>query len=642
MKPGKRFAVALLLELLLSVAVPSDAAARPQNPEWVEVRSPNFHIISDASEDKAQQLTQEFEQVRQIYLRAVPGMEKRAGLPLLVLAAKNEKTLKSLLPEYWESRRARPAGVYVGGPERNFVALRLDAPGRHPYHVIYHEYFHFLMRLNYPVLPLWLSEGLAEFWSYTTVSDDKVLLGQPSQEHLEMLRRRRLLPLEELFRVDHTSPHYNDEDKVGLFYAQSWLLVHYLVFGEGDNAGRERIDRLLELLRGEESLEEAHRRVFPRPEELLKELTEYRRSEFRRVLALAAPEGWGQTRFPSRRLPLAEAVALRANFHVHTNRPAEARELIEQALRLDPYQPLAHEAMGYLYYLRGEPEEATDWFARAAELDSESCLAHYYLGLTEAQSPLRGEGRFGRAEQALRRAIELNPSFAPAYSALAAQLLREYRNLDEALRLAERATELEPGSHSSQLTLGKLLLASGRLDDARRVARRIRAGAETERDRQFAQELDAAIASFAAMLNRQRQAAQFSAQGRRGGRRLEESLSEQEKKESQAAKETTQEENQEADKARPEWQGRRVKAEGTISEVTCRGRGMELQLDFGGLFVRLQASNYEDVEYLATRWQPPPNFLPCQHLKNRKAEVTYVVVQEKPFIGEIVSIEVRP
>lgn len=639
MNQSCRFALALGMAGLLGAAIPRAAAARPQNPEWVEVRSPNFHIVSDASEAKAQQLARDFEQVRQVYMRAVPGLENRAGLSLLVLAAKNEKTLKSLLPEYWETRRARPLGVYVGGPERNFVALRLDAPGRHPYHIIYHEYFHFLMRLNYPVLPLWLSEGLAEFWSYVTVSAEKVTLGQPSHEHLELLRHHGLLPLEVLLQVKQSSPLYNDEDKAGLFYAQSWLLVHYLMLGEGEHAGRERIDRLLELLRTEESLAEVHRRVFPRPEELQRELSDYLRTDFRRVLTVAAPQGMADVQFPARRLALAEAFALQANFHAHTNRPREARALIEQALRLDPYQPLAHEAMGYLYYMRGESEEAIDWFARAAELDSESCLAHYYLGLTEAQSPLRGEDRSAKAERALRRALELNPNFAPAYHALAVLLMNEFRNLEEALRLAQRAAELEPGSLAYQVTLGKLLLASGRPDEARRLARHLSAFARDERELRQAQELDAAIADYAAMLARQQQAAQFAAEGRRGARQLDKNAAEQDEKtkDSQAAKQTLEE-----NPPRPEWKGRRVKAEGTITEVSCQGRKMQLKLDFGGLFVRLQASNYEDIEYLATRWQPPPNFLPCEHLKNRKAEITYVVVQERPFVGEIVSIEVRP
>ncbi len=615
-----------VLALAVLTGVGQVTAAAPQHPTWIEVRTPNFQIVSDAPEAKVQQLARDFELVRQVFLQAAPGLENRAALPLLVLAARNEKTLQSLLPKYWEGRRARPSAVYVGGPERNFVALRLDAPGRHPYHVIYHEYFHFLMRQNYPVLPLWLSEGLAEFWSHGTVRDDRITLGEPSPEHLALLRKQSLLPLEQLFAADHTSPLYNEEEKAGLFYAQSWLLVHYLMFGEGELAGRHRLDRLLELLRAGVPAAEAHRQVFRAPEQLLRELAAYRHARFREALVLSAPEGAVRWPYPARELAPAEALAVRANFHVHTKRPVEARALLEQALRLDTRQPLVYEAMGYLHYALGEPEEAADWFARAAELDSESCLAHYYLGWIEAESPHRGEQRFARAEQALRRAITLNPTFAPAYATLARLLLRNYRQLDDAQRLAERAVALEPGTFSYQATLARILLARGEPEAARRIADRMRIGVRNEAEQRQLAELDAAIVSYQNQLARQ-QAARLPAPTVREN--------------PAPAMPATPTANPPAPPPAP-FSGRRIKAEGTITEVVCRGRQMELRLDFGGLFLRLRASDYEAVEYLALRWQPPPNFLPCQHLKDRKAEITYVVVQEKPFRGEIVSIEVRP
>lgn len=612
--------LAALLALLFLAGAPAFCA--PQPPTWIEVRTPNFQIVSDAPEAKVQQLARDFELVRLVFLQATPGLENRAALPLLVLAARNEKTLQSLLPEYLEGRRARPSAVYVGGPERNFVALRVDAPGRHPYHVIYHEYFHFLMRQNFPVLPLWLSEGLAEFWSYGTIRGDRITLGEPSPEHLALLRKQPLLPLEQLFAADHASPLYNEEEKAGLFYAQSWLLVHYLMFGEGELAGRHRLDRLLELLRAGVPPAEAHRQVFREPERLQQELAAYRQARFRDALVVTAPKEAARWQYPTRALPPAEALAWRANFHAHTNRPVEARTLIEQALALDPRQPLAHEAMGYLYYAEGELEEAADWFARAAELDSESYLAHYYLGWIEAESPRRGEQRLARAEQALRRAMALNPAFAPAYAVLARLLLYSYRQLEEAQRLAERAVALEPGTFSYQATLARILLARGEPDAARRVVDRMRSGVRSEADQKQLAELEAAIVSYQNQLARQPAAPLPSQAGA-------EKLARAEPKPPAA--------NPPGPPA-----GRRVQAEGTITEVACRGRQMELRLDFGGLFLRLQAADYEAIEYLASRWQPPANFLPCQHLKDRRAKITYVVVQEKPFRGEIVSIEVRP
>jgi hypothetical protein len=66
--------------------------------------------------------------------------------------------------------------------------------------------------------------------SRTPTSTTKTFsLGQPSVErHYYYLRQNQLMPLETLFRVDHNSPYYHDEQKGSVFYAQSWALTHYL------------------------------------------------------------------------------------------------------------------------------------------------------------------------------------------------------------------------------------------------------------------------------------------------------------------------------------------------------------------------------------------------------------------------------
>jgi len=37
-----------------------------------------------------------------------------------------------------------------------------------------------------------------------------------------LLRSSPLLPLDTLFEVDQTSPHYNEQTRATIFYAQSW------------------------------------------------------------------------------------------------------------------------------------------------------------------------------------------------------------------------------------------------------------------------------------------------------------------------------------------------------------------------------------------------------------------------------------
>ncbi len=113
------------------------------------------------------------------------------------------------------------------GPDKNYILLRLDADGEHPYAVVYHEYTHLLMS-KAEWMPLWLNEGLAEFYQNTEIRDKDVELGEPSPENVQLLRENRLLPLATLFAIDHTSPYYHEENKGSIFYGESWALTHYL------------------------------------------------------------------------------------------------------------------------------------------------------------------------------------------------------------------------------------------------------------------------------------------------------------------------------------------------------------------------------------------------------------------------------
>jgi hypothetical protein len=118
-------------------------------------------------------------------------------------------------------------GLFLRGPEKNYVLLRLDAEGEHPYAVVYHEYTHLLLS-KADWMPLWMNEGLAEFYQNTDIGEKDVALGQASFGDLELLRQNRLLPLPTLFTVDAKSPYYHEENKGSIFYAQSWALTFYL------------------------------------------------------------------------------------------------------------------------------------------------------------------------------------------------------------------------------------------------------------------------------------------------------------------------------------------------------------------------------------------------------------------------------
>jgi hypothetical protein len=57
-------------------------------------------------------------------------------------------------------------------------------------------------------------------------------MGVANPALIEELRHNKLIPLDVLFHVDASSPYYNEENKVSVFYAESWALTHYLMIGD--------------------------------------------------------------------------------------------------------------------------------------------------------------------------------------------------------------------------------------------------------------------------------------------------------------------------------------------------------------------------------------------------------------------------
>lgn len=87
-----------VLTAILMICCPTPAAARES---WVEVRSPNFTVLSNAGEKEARRVADQFEQFRGVFQATLPQIRVDLGKPLVIFAVKNEDSLKILLPEYW-------------------------------------------------------------------------------------------------------------------------------------------------------------------------------------------------------------------------------------------------------------------------------------------------------------------------------------------------------------------------------------------------------------------------------------------------------------------------------------------------------------------------------------------------------------
>jgi hypothetical protein len=325
----------LLSAAFLFAAAGSSSISAASRDTWVEVRSPNFTVLSNAGEKEARKIADQFEQFREVFHNSFPKLRVDLGKPLIIFAVKNEDSLKLLLPAYWEVKgRAHPAGYYVSGEDRHFVAVRTNIEGDNPYEVVYHEYTHAIMNLNFQDLPIWLGEGLAEFYGNSTIHDKDVEIGKIAPTHLQALQQHRLIPIEVLLEANAQSPYYNEENRVSVFYAESWAIVHYLMM-DPEARKRQLLSNFLTAWEASGSQVEAAQKTFGDLKKFSQAMEAYSRKSFFYVGKVNTSIHGDPKSYVSRILPPAELLADRALFYIHTKRTEEARTAVEEALQAD-------------------------------------------------------------------------------------------------------------------------------------------------------------------------------------------------------------------------------------------------------------------------------------------------------------------
>src|SRR5262249_47486375 len=135
---------------------------------WLEIKSPNFTVVSNAGEKKARNVAWQFEQVRGAIEKGWPWARVKLDRPIVVLAVKDEASMKAIAPLYWEPGHAiHPASVFTASGDRYLIALRADVEaedreGVNPYSQSYWSYSSVVIEASFSHgLPFWFTRGLS-------------------------------------------------------------------------------------------------------------------------------------------------------------------------------------------------------------------------------------------------------------------------------------------------------------------------------------------------------------------------------------------------------------------------------------------------------------------------------------------------
>lgn len=186
----------------------------PPDREWVRLDTPHFILFSSAGERRGRAIADDFEKLTALLLRTSPYFRLPPSRTR-VFVFSDRKVVQPYMNATRGGEPVDAVGVTVRHAGGSTMLLDAGARGG-DITTPRHELVHDLLRHNDRPLPLWIEEGLAEYYSTAGLS---------IQEHASKLRLRPRFTMEEMFAMKAGDPRSFD----GYFYAQSWAAVSALM-----------------------------------------------------------------------------------------------------------------------------------------------------------------------------------------------------------------------------------------------------------------------------------------------------------------------------------------------------------------------------------------------------------------------------
>ena len=472
--------IGLILGWISLVAIAAEPTVNVplEQRAWFEIRTAHFNISSCGSAPHTAKLAGRLEQFCKAYSQ-LAGVASVASPPIAVIAFPDHAAMKPFLPLY-QSQPANLAAFFQHGSDENLIVLSLpeaNSPDT-DMSVIYHEYSHLLFRRNERVWPLWLREGMAEIYSTFQTSGSVIRIASPIEEHLRWLKTKPLLPLAELFNVNHDSPQYNERSRQGMFYAESWLLTHFLMNGNHAQyrAGFSQFTALVQAgqLPATAFTNAFHASMATAEVALRGYLAD---GKFSPIDLPLTTDISAAIAIQSRPLTPVEINFRLGNELLRIQRGDVAEKYFNQAKKIAPLSPLGDEGLGLLASQREKTTMAVRALRSAIDLGSTSFLTYYVYAEEKLHTTADARHRYTHLDKtpaqelrgALEHSITLMPDFGPAHQLLGFFELVQNENLAKAEMHLRRAIQLEPENPAYLFPLAQLQMRQHHTDAARQT-----------------------------------------------------------------------------------------------------------------------------------------------------------------------------
>lgn len=447
----------------------STGARAQATGDWLHTSTPSFSLSGRVGQKALVEMADDLEDFAGL-LRALHGLDGPGDeRPLPIYLTSRQSDLKRVRPETPDY----VGGFYSASVGDVFAVLTLEGDGDRGRQVLFHEYTHHFMKQHAPAAyASWLVEGYAEYFMTARFKPDFVEVGVTSRRIAWLRGTNTWTPFEEILGRRALTGRRID---VAAFYAQSWILTHYMMSDP---------ERLARLTRYAQAVAEGGDPVALAPEAVGVPLADLERvlqrymgslpgrrmarppstAQQLKVTRLSAsaddlllenqrlkmgvareqrPEVLAMIRERAARYPgdrLAEMAQARAENDFGDRDKAQA--LLKHRIEVDPRDVEAIQTLGWSYMLqaRANPaqaaqllNEARNWFGKGFAIDPNNALLLYDYGISRNREPGYPNDN---AVNVLLRAQQLAPQ-VPQFRLAAADALMRRDRFDEAAAMIE-------------------------------------------------------------------------------------------------------------------------------------------------------------------------------------------------------------
>ena len=513
--------------LLVFSSLVSAADKKPAAKEgWLDIHSPHFDIVTDAGEKRGREVAVRLEQMRTIFAGLIMRDKLIQPVPVQVIALKSDADYEHISPLRKRTAITDP-GFFLAGEDKHIIVLDLFA--EEPWRAISHSFAHMLLDGNYPPTQSWFDEGLAEYFGSIRLDNKTVDIGSdpqlvnkysedllgdisdvrhPPKSLTELLSGPLWLNMNDFLTMRLASPEYHEGTHHTLFYAQSWIMVHYLLSKKmmpqvGNYFGLVEVKKLSP----EQAVQQAFGMSTDQLEATLKSYFQSltplflaqdkvdtapdseedvmaARNTGPQISEFPVPFGPGDVSVVVKKVDDESADALIAD--VMSRLPEHREEGIKQlqALADEPADnQVAHRSLAYAYIRNNDFKQAASEITEALDGDANDPWSRYYESLLRFRmaaaigKPL--EGGLAVVQQDLRGVLDWQPQFAEAQHLLAMAELQG-GGTHAAEDTAKHAIQLAPRSRSYLLTLVDIYIAEKKWDDATSLLEQLKNGSDTK------------------------------------------------------------------------------------------------------------------------------------------------------------------